>query len=282
MAVNPVVAKIITQLAIKAATDEETRKKLLILILTPILSVLLIVTMFFYILTNPLEFLGQFFDSDSLIQIEQLQNDFGMYQSILETDEDYVESYGQSFEGINISNEGETPVVYYNQLDNRWVDKPYGTDNIGGYACGPTSMAMVVSSLTATTIDPIQMAKWAYEKGYWCENSGSYHTLIPGAAKAFGLNVNGCSSSESKRIVDALSSGRLVVAIMSKGHFTSSGHFIVLRGVTKEGKILVADPASNKRSKVEWDLSIILNEASKHASAGGPFWIIESKGAQNE
>lgn len=74
-------------------------------------------------------------------------------------------------------------------------------------------------------------------------------------------------------IVDALSQGKLVVAIMLKGHFTSSGHFIVLRGV-ENGKILVADPASYTRSQQTWDLSIILNEASGRAGAGGPFWII--------
>lgn len=39
-------------------------------------------------------------------------------------------------------------------------------------------------------------------------------------------------------------------------------------------KILVADPASYSRSKKLWDLSIILNEASTRAGAGGPFWII--------
>ena len=69
------------------------------------------------------------------------------------------------------------------------------------------------------------------------------------------------------------SEGKLVVAIMSKGHFTSGGHFIVLRGV-KDGKIMVADPASYSRSEQLWDLSIIVNEASRRAGAGGPFWII--------
>ena len=39
-------------------------------------------------------------------------------------------------------------------------------------------------------------------------------------------------------------------------------------------KILVADPASYRRSQKAWDLSIILNEASRRAGAGGPFWII--------
>lgn len=169
--------------------------------------------------------------------------------------------------------DGQTEVVYFNQLDERYANMPYGTDDIGGYGCGPTAMSIVVSSLTSETVDPIAMARWSYENGYWCSKSGSYHSLIPAAAKEWGLNVEGCSASEGQKIVDALSNGKLVVAIMLKGHFTSSGHFIVLRGV-KDGKILVADPASYDRSSMEWDLSIILNEASKNAGAGGPFWII--------
>ncbi len=169
--------------------------------------------------------------------------------------------------------DGATEVVYFNQLDQRYANQPYGTDNIGGYGCGPTSMAIVVSSLTDEIVDPTAMAKWAYENGGWCKGQGSYHSLIPNAAKAWGLNVEGCKASEPQRILDALSSGKLVVAIMSPGHFTTGGHFIVLRGV-KDGKILVADPASTSRSQKEWDLSIILNEAGHRAGAGGPFWII--------
>ena len=169
--------------------------------------------------------------------------------------------------------DGITPVVYYNQVDERYAGKPYGTDNIGGYGCGPTSMSIVVSSLSNETVDPVQMAEWSYRNGYWCKGSGSYHALIPAAAKAWGLPVSGCTASEPQRIVDALSEGKLVVAIMSKGHFTSGGHFIVLRGV-KDGKIMVADPASYSRSEQLWDLSIIVNEASRRAGAGGPFWII--------
>lgn len=165
-------------------------------------------------------------------------------------------------------------VVYYNQLDERWKYSPYGTDTIGGYACGPTAMAIVISSLTSETIDPPHMAQWAYEHGYWCSGNGSYRSLIPGAAQAWSLSVDGCTASEPQRIIDALAEGKLVVALMTKGHFTSSGHFIVLRGCTSDGKILVADPSSYKRSEKSWDMSIILNEASKRAGSGGPFWII--------
>lgn len=192
----------------------------------------------------------------------------GMMQGLLPAESADLVSLGD----IRFS-DGSTQVVYYNQLDKRYASKPYGTDDIGTYGCGPTCMAMVVSSLTNETVNPVEMARWAYENGYWCSRNGSYHSLIPGAAKAWGLPVQGCGKTEGQRIVDALSQGKLVVAIMLKGHFTSSGHFIVLRGV-ENGKILVADPASYTRSQQTWDLSIILNETSSRAGAGGPFWII--------
>lgn len=169
--------------------------------------------------------------------------------------------------------DGQTPVVYYNQLDEQYAGKPYGTDNVGGYGCGPAAMAIVVSSLTSDMVDPAEMAQWSYEHGHWAPGNGSYRTLISGAAKAWGLPAESCAASDGQKIADALSRGKLVVAIMGKGHFTRTGHFIVLRGV-KDGKILVADPASYSRSEQEWELSLILNEASKYQYSEGPFWII--------
>lgn len=217
----------------------------------------------------------QLSDSQKLLASQYAANltvllDDGVYQGLSDTE---FSAMGLSYDGV-IFSDGATQVVYYNQLDERWKYEPYGTDTIGGYACGPTAMSIVVSSLTSETVDPPHMAQWAYENGYWCSGNGSYHTLIPGAAEAWGLSVEGCTAAEPQRIIDALTSGKLVVAIMTKGHFTSSGHFIVLRGCTADGKILVADPASYQRSEKSWDLSIILNEASKRAGAGGPFWII--------
>ncbi|WP_438490907.1 C39 family peptidase [Paenibacillus sp. IHBB 3054] len=150
-----------------------------------------------------------------------------------------------------------------------------GTDNIGGYACGLTSMSIVVSSLAGQTVDLSLMAKWAYENGYWCSGNGSYHSLIPGAAKHFGLSCESIGTDEPQKLVDALSNGKLVVALMVEGHFTSGGHYIVLRGVTTDGKIFEADPASFKRSNQAWDISIIIDEARHGASAGGPLCAID-------
>lgn len=192
----------------------------------------------------------------------------GMMQGISEWNGNSIPSLGN----VRFT-DGATEVVYYNQLDERYAGKPYGTDHIGSHGCGPTSMAIVVSSLTGQNVDPVAMAEWSYQNGYWCKDSGSYHALVPAAARNWGLDVSGCSVSEPQRILDALAEGKLVVAIMSKGHFTKSGHFIVLRGV-QNGMILVADPASYNRSGQLWDLSVILREASRGAAAGGPFWII--------
>lgn len=204
----------------------------------------------------------------------EIMGEYGMYQFV--DPETYVSCEGVVFTG------GATEVVYFNQLDPRWADAPYGTDDIGGYGCGPTAMAIVVSSLTTQTVDPIYMASWSAQNGYCVSGKGSMHALIGAAASAFGLSCSGCTRAEPQRIVDALSRGDLVVALMAKGHFTNSGHFIVLRGITEDGKILVADPASTSRSNQVWDLSLIVNEAHKSAAAGGPFWIIGRQGGEGE
>lgn len=277
MALDPKSVATISKIAIQAVKDDETRNKIIFISLAPIISVLLILAFIVYILTNPMEMLSSIFFGNELTQIKNIRSQYGYEQLINPNDNSYLESSGLDFSGVSFK-DGVTEVVYYNQADERWKDKPYGkTGTIGRSGCGPTSLAIVVSSLTDKKIDPVQMSTWAYENGYYCEGVGSYHTLIPDGAKHFGLKVEGCASSEPQKIVDALVAGKLIIAIMAEGHFTRNGHFIVLRGVTEDKKILVADPVSRTRSEEKWDLSIVLNEANKGADAGGPFWIISKQ-----
>lgn len=273
---DPTTAKLLARLAVKAATDEQTRKRILMLIIAPVVTFLLLVAMVLQLLTAPFETLKLWLTADESIVVDEIRTDYGYTQLVQKDEDGYMESYGQQYEGV-VFKDGSREVVYYNQLDSRWADKPYGPrDTIGVAGCGPTSLSIVISTLTDQTVDPVAMSKWAYDNGYLAEGTGSYHSLIPDGAKHFGLKVQGAMANESQKIVDALAGGKLVIAIMSKGHFTSSGHFIVLRGVTDDGQILVADPVSKKRSEKEWDFSIILKEARKNAGAGGPFWIINS------
>lgn len=203
-----------------------------------------------------------------------------MYSSLneqyLDPDSEFGDTGGlPNYDGVTLGESGETQVVYYNQLDERWSHQMYGkSSTIGAAGCGPTSLAIAVSTLTGKSVDPPAVCAWSVANGHRCEGNGSYHSLIPEGAKHYGLKVEKLGRSSAKELEKHLSSGHLVIAIMAKGHFTSSGHFIVLRGITKSGKVLVADPASYKRSGQEWDMSIILNETNKGAAAGGPFWAL--------
>ncbi len=273
MAVDPVTAKILAQLAVQAAADKQARRRLLVAILAPVLFLLLLIAFIIQLLTSPISMFVEWALGDSEITaIESFQQEYGYNQNIGIYDADYVSGSGQSYEGV-VFTDGGMEVMYYNQMDERWADIMYGTSStIGQGGCGPTSMAIVVSTLTGEAHDPVELAQWSVANGHRCEGNGSYHSLIPAASAAYGLSCE--KNLDAQGIVDALSSGKLVVVIMSKGLFTNGGHFIVLRGVTSEGKILVADPASYGRSEQEWDLSIIMNESNKAAGSGGPYWAI--------
>ena len=127
--------------------------------------------------------------------------------------------------------------------------------------------------MTNKTVTPPEVCEWSVKTGHRCEGSGSYHSLIPDGAAHWGVPCRGIGQSK-KQLIQALQGGKLVIAIMSRGHFTRGGHFIVLRGITSQGKILVADCASYERSQKEWDINIFLNECNKGAASGGPFWVL--------
>jgi hypothetical protein len=170
---------------------------------------------------------------------------------------------------------GNATIPYFNQADKRWGNSSYGNSTIASGGCGPTSLSMVVAGLTGRTdINPKVVADWSVANGYRAEGAGSYWGLMTAGGANYGLKVDTASRQDPNKIVQALSQGKPVIVAMGRGHFTSAGHFIVLRGVTKDGKILVNDPASFQRTQQEWDISIIMGESSTNGGVNGsPFWI---------
>ena len=77
---------------------------------------------------------------------------------------------------------GNVALIYYNQGDEAWAGQRFGGDSISGYGCGPTALAMAVSSLTGETADPALVADWAARAGYCAPRSGSYLSIVQGAA----------------------------------------------------------------------------------------------------
>lgn len=181
-------------------------------------------------------------------------------------------------EGQEILTGGGVDVVYFNQTDEARAEQNYGSDPLATHGCGPTAMAMAVSSLTGETVDPADMAALCVKQGYWCRNHGSYLSIVQGVAETYGLECEALDPEalEEDDLYRRLGAGEVAVALMTKGHFTKGGHFILLRGTTLSGEILVADPASRDRSLISWDLSLILDELSPSRHDGAPLWILST------
>lgn len=178
--------------------------------------------------------------------------------SLTETDEQSLEvqeteSEGFEEQGIVAYNGAEkTPdiqlgeyagLTYYSQLDNRWRYNMYSSvgnssQTIGTSGCGPTSAAMVVSSIKGN-ITPDTMANLYTQYGYRSANQGTYWSAFKWTADIFNIGYSECYKLDDA--VAKLKDNHYIIASCNQGLFTYGGHFIVLTGV--EGDyIKVYDP----------------------------------------
>lgn len=134
----------------------------------------------------------------------------------------------------------------------------YGT-TIANAGCGPTSMAMVATYLTGEKHDPVEVANWSLSRGYHIKDNGTAWAFFPAISQAYGLDCEQTGVSSSK-IKDSLSNGKMIIMNVGPGTFTRGGHYIVLKGLTSDGKVIVADPASRQRTDKAYDMSVFLNE----------------------
>lgn len=172
---------------------------------------------------------------------------------------------------------------YYSQIDPLWKNYLYGgRDPMSKYGCGPTVLAMLVSSLTPECVTPVEMAQWSAENGCYSPGGGSRHNLIPDGCAAFGLKVESLNIRTAEALKMPLYYHKLIVLLMGPGHFTQKGHFIILTGVDKNGMITVADPFNADNCSISWPAQLLLDELSDKASSGGPIWVISAPEAENK
>lgn len=132
------------------------------------------------------------------------------------------------------------------QWDERWGYKTYGDEYMAVNGCGPTCLSMVVSYLKQnSSLHPYYIAEYAYKRGYLQEAGTSWNLMTIGA-RDLGLKVEELPLEEGI-IKKNLERGRPIICSVSKGIFTSSGHFIVLKEY-KDGLIYVNDPNSIEKS----------------------------------
>ncbi len=177
---------------------------------------------------------------------------------------------------------GEIPIVYYNQADSAWGNNYYDTrdeksQTIASGGCGPTSLAIVYSSLTGEEKNPADMAVYAMQNGYCAAPQGSYRSLFTRGAAGLGL-TNEYAGEDLSEALKYLEDGDLIVALMGKGIFCDGGHFVVIRGITDEGNILVADCWNKENNSKEFTISVIEQNLKK--DGGGCLWVLgyEEKG----
>lgn len=143
---------------------------------------------------------------------------------------------------------GQVPLLM--QWDKRWGYDSYGDSNIGLAGCGPTCMAMIYLYLTGdTSANPRTMAEFADDNGYHTTDGTAWSFWTDGAAQ-LGLDGEALSLSESA-MKGVLDSGGLIVCSMRPGDFTTTGHFIVIRGYDKNG-FYVNDPNHRSTSEKQW------------------------------
>lgn len=146
---------------------------------------------------------------------------------------------------------GSRTVPLFLQWDPMWGYEKYGKGFIAETGCGPTCLAMVGYYLTGDeNMNPRQVARFAQENGYYSRGSGSSWTLISEGSEGLGLKATEIPLVK-KKMVDALEAGKPIICAMREGDFTTTGHYIVLRGV-KDGEFQVNDPNSVVNSEKLW------------------------------
>lgn len=188
-------------------------------------------------------------------------------EKMIETQETESESFEEQGE-IAYNGSDKTPnitvgnyvgLTYYSQIDSRWKKDIYSSvgdysQTIGSSGCGPTSAAMVVSSIKGN-ITPKEMADLYVQYGYRSKNSGTYWSAFKWTADVFNIEYK--ETGNLNNAINALKDNNYVVVSCGAGLFTYGGHYIVIVGVDGDN-LKIYDPylysgkfdVSTRRGKV--------------------------------
>lgn len=172
-----------------------------------------------------------------------------------------------------------TNFVYYSQTDPRWANLNYpyipGTANqsdikISRSGCGPTSLAMVASTLSRTNL-PNDVAAWYGTRFH--SSAGTLQSIYPVFATDYNLNYSALGSFPTANARNAIrfvlqAQRSLVVVHAGPGYFTSSGHIMVMTGYnSKSNSYSIADPINPANNK-EFSESFLLSNGNLTAAFG--------------
>ena len=176
------------------------------------------------------------------------------------------------------------PVVYF-QTDTRWKNKPYRvkgeSSTIGSAGCGPTCAAMLIETITGKTCTPEDTCKWSVEHGYKALKQGTYYAYFKPQFAAFGIDCDMLNwvntygkpdHANHAKALDLLQQGYYLIALMNKGLWTKSGHFVVVWW--QDGKVRINDPASSAAARTEGDLQTFKSQVKY-------YWWVDARHINN-
>lgn len=153
---------------------------------------------------------------------------------------------------------GDVPKLY--QRDAAWANARYGGDSFGESGCGPTCLAMVYIGLTGRDdLLPTDVGAVSERMGCVTPEGTAWSFMTEGAAQ-IGLSAEELPADEMS-VRQALLGGSYVICSMGPGDFTKTGHFIVLVGIDKDGKLIIRDPNSPERTNKAWSFDTVLGQA---------------------
>lgn len=113
---DPATAKLLLKLSARIAADKESRKRIVLLIVAPIIAFLLLVSLVLQILTSPIESLKLMLNTKETPVVDELRVDYGFTQALQASDDGYVESLGQQYEGVTFKMEAEKLFTSINSI----------------------------------------------------------------------------------------------------------------------------------------------------------------------
>jgi hypothetical protein len=164
-------------------------------------------------------------------------------------------------------NDGEAAMKLFNQCDPSWgeIRTPLGI-RACEVSCGPTSVAMAVNALTGKPVNPGEVIQFTNNNRMWL--AGDRGTSFDGVIKLgknFGINGRQLQNFKDinayKEVLQ--SGGMILVAGSGPVPFVTApeAHFVLIRGMTTDGKFLVADPypKTPDTNTKSWDANQIIN-----------------------
>lgn len=137
---------------------------------------------------------------------------------------------------------------FYKQFDSRWASKSWRGCTVAAYGCGESAVANIVSATVNPKVTPYTAWKWATAHGYMCPGAGTYWSGIGAMLTHYGIK-DWYTATDFSAVKAALKKNAWVIGIMTKGRWTSGGHFIVAYYVDSKDRVYVSDSASYAESR---------------------------------